>query len=64
MLKIKNESSVELNNELRTKNDCILNENDSLREKLVVLQKEKDKLARDSIHIPNYVASKKELVEL
>jgi len=64
LLKTENKSLVKQTTKLRTKNDFILNENNNLREKLVVLQKEKEKLALDLIQIPNYIVSKKELVEL
>ena len=55
---------VKQTNKLRTENDFILNENNNLREKIVVLQKEKEKLALDLIQIPNYIVSEKELIEL
>jgi hypothetical protein len=64
MLKAENESLVKQTNKLRTENDFILNENNNLREKIVVLQKEKEKLALDLIQIPNYIVSEKELIEL
>jgi len=64
LLKTENKSLVKQTNKLRTENDSILNENNNLKEKLVVLQKEKEKLALDLIQIPNYTVSEKKLVEL